>query len=306
MSVCVLAQPIDASGVRLLRDAGIEVLEAASPDPGVLVPLLADAVAVIVRNKGLPSAAMAAAPRLAVIGVHGTGTDAVDMETARERGIRVVNTPGTNAQSVAEHALGLMLAAARMTPAADRATRSGDFGYRERARGVELHGRRLGLWGYGRIAHALGTLGRALGMDVDVLSRHAGEEELARHGFRKVPTLDALLAGADVLSLHGLPEGRALIGAAEFARMRPGAILVNTARGALIDENALVDALGSGHLRGAALDVFTEEPLPAASPLCACPNLILTPHIGGSTQEALERTSLAVAEAVLRELGRAG
>lgn len=303
MSVCVLVQPIEASGVRLLREAGLEVREAPSPEPRALSPLLGDAVAVVTRNAGFSGPSMAVAPKLAVIGVHGTGTDRIDMGAAKARGIRVVNTPGTNADSVAEHALGLMLAVARTVPSADAATRAGDFGYRERVHGIELKGRCLGLWGYGRIARRLGVLARGLGVDVCVLTRHASSEDLAKEGFRKARDAETLLAEADVLSLHGVPAGKPLLGAAELARMRRGAILVNTARGSLVDEAALIGALASGHLRGAALDVFTQEPLSDADPLCRCPNLILTPHIGGSTQEALKRTSLAVAEAVLQALG---
>lgn len=301
-AVCVVVQPIEASGPRILRAAGVEVREAAAPDLATLAPLLADADAVVTRNAGFPAEAIAAAPRLAVIASHGTGVDRIDLAAAAARGIRVVNTPGTNARSVAEHALALMLAAARHVPAADAAIRAGDFAYRERVRGIELAGRTLGLWGYGETARRLAAIAGALGMRVLVHSAHASAADLAAEGLERASGAEVLLAEADILSLHTVPTGAPLLDAAALARMRTGAILVNTARGALVDETALVAALRMGALRAAALDVFAEEPLPPTSPLLHCPNLILTPHMGGSTEEALTRTSIAVAEAVLDAL----
>nr|WP_306228785.1 NAD(P)-dependent oxidoreductase [Aurantimonas sp. CSK15Z-1] len=300
-----MVQPIDPAGIRILRKAGLEVRSAATASLDCLAPLLGDADAVVTRNLGFPAAAMAAAPRLRVIGSHGTGTDHIDRAAAAARGIRIVNTPGTNAQSVAEHALGLMFAAARQIPTADAALRAGDAGFRERVGGLELQGRCLGLWGYGRIAERLGGLAQALGMRVMVLSAHADPAALGAAGMEAAPDPNTLLDVADVLSLHGVPAEAPLLGPAEFARLRQGAILINTARGALIDEAALVEALASGRLRAAALDVFRQEPLPVDSPLCRAPNLILTPHIGGSTEEALRRTGIAVAEAVVEALGAA-
>jgi phosphoglycerate dehydrogenase-like enzyme len=240
-----------------------------------------------------------------VIGSHGTGVDSIDLDAARARGIAVVNTPGSNARSVAEHALALMLAAARLLPQADREIRKGNFSWRLGAagRGIELSGRQLGLWGYGHIARHLGRIAQGIGMQVLALSAHATDAELAAGGARRAQDADELLAGSDVLSLHGVPGLAPLLGPEQLMRMRQGAILVNTARGALLDEAALVDALKTGHLRAAALDVFTREPLPATSPLIDCPNLILTPHIGGITAEAMQRTAEDVAMAVLRALG---
>ncbi|WP_028029434.1 NAD(P)-dependent oxidoreductase [Gemmobacter nectariphilus] len=304
MTRCLLVQPIDASGVAVLQAAGIEVL--AAPDTGhkVLAPLLADADVAITRNWGFPSAALALAPRLKVIGVHGTGMDRVDLAGARARGITVVNTPGANAPDVAELALGLMLAAARQLVAADASVRSGDGGWRQRNRGLGLGGRCLGLWGWGHVSRALVPMARGLGMRVLVLSAHADPAELAALGAERAVDAADLLAQADVLSLHGVPGPRPVIGAVELAALRPGAILVNTARGALIDEQALALALHSGHLGAAALDVTRDEPLPMDSPLLTCPNLTLAPHVGGNTGRALAVTAQAVARAVLEALGR--
>ncbi len=301
---CVIVQPIDEAGMALLRSAGVTVDHAPGTSLSDLAPLLATADAVITRNEGFSAEAMALAPRLRVIGSHGTGVDSIDLDAARARGIAVVNTPGSNARAVAEHALALMLAAARLLPQADREIRKGNFNWRLSAagRGIELSGRQLGLWGYGHIARRLGQIAQGLGMQVLALSAHATDAELAAEGIRRAQDANELLAESDVLSLHGVPGPTPLLGPEQFMRMRQGAILVNTARGALLDEAALVDTLKSGHLRAAALDVFTREPLPANSLLIDCPNLILTPHIGGITAEAMQSTARDVAIAVLRAL----
>lgn len=303
MTRCVLVQPIDASGVALLEGAGLEVVAAPETRLDALAPLLAGAEAVITRNWGFPAAALDLAPRLRVIGSHGTGVDRIDLPAARARGIRVVNTPGANAPDVAELALGLMLALARQIGAADASVRAGDAGWRLRGRGLGLGGRCLGLWGWGHVARALVPMAQGLGMRVLVLSAHADPGDLAARGIARARDAADLLAQADVLSLHAVPGPRPVLGAAQLAALRPGALVINTARGPLIDEAALASALQSGHLGGAALDVTAEEPLPMASPLRRCPNLILTPHIGGSTDRALAATAQAVARAVLEALG---
>ncbi len=301
---CLLVQPIDAAGIDLLQAGGIAVDLAPGTGLADLAPLLARADAVITRNHGLSAEAIALAPRLRVIASHGTGTDRIDITAARARGIAVVNTPGSNAQAVAEQALALLFAAARRLPQADAALRRGDFDWRltPAARGIELAGRKLGLWGYGHVARHLARMARGIGMEVAVLSSHAGPEALAAEGLAVARDAGALLAECDAISLHALPGPHPLIGAAELAAMRPGAILINTARGRLVDEVALARALTSGRLHAAALDVFVEEPLPPGSPLLNCPNLILTPHVGGTTAEALRRTAKAAARAVLAAL----
>ena len=301
MTDCVVVQPIAEPGLRLLEAAGLSTYVAPAPDLAVMQPYLASARAVITRNHGFSAAEIAAAPRLRVIVSHGTGTDSIETAAAAVRGIVVASTPGTNARSVAEHCLGLMLACAREIPAADRATRAGDFDFRLRQETVELAGRRLGLVGYGRIARLVGQLGRAFGMRVAAVSRRAGAEAMVADGVEPASGLDALCRSADILSLHGVPTGETLIDARRLALMKPGAILVNTARGALVDEAALVAALKAGRLRAAALDVFRTEP-PTDNRLLRCPNLILTPHMGGSAREALERTAIEAARKVVEIL----
>ncbi len=256
----------------------------------------------ITRNAGFPATAIAAAPRLAVIGSHGAGTDAIDRAAADARGIAILNTPGANARSVAELTMGLMLAAARGTVAADRAVRDGDEGFRARRTGIELHGRTLGLVGFGHVARHVAPLARAFGMEVIGVSRAFDDTAMAEAGVRRVADLETLLAQSDVVSLHAAGGRGLLIGAPELARMKSGALLVNTARGSLIDEPALAAALGEGRLAGAALDVTTIEPLPMESPLLAAPNLVLTPHLGGSTRAALDRTAEEIARRVVAAL----
>lgn len=295
---CLVTQPISESGISVLRDAGLKVFQARSANLDVMREPLSTARAVITRNWGFSAEAIAAAPHLRVIGSHGSGVDAIDLDAARVRGIIVINTPGTNALSVAEHSLGLMLACARSIPAADRAVRQADHGFRGLYRGVELSGRRLGLVGYGHVARHVTLLARALGMEIYVHSKHATTAEIARDGATEMRNLEDLLDVSDVLSLHGLPDKTQTIGAPELARLPEGAIVINTARGALLDANALAAALKRGDLLAAGLDVFAEEPLPVDSPLLQAPRLILTPHIGGSSAEALERTGIEVARKV--------
>lgn len=307
MTDCVIVQPIAAAGIDRLRAAGLSVFIAPGPALEDMAGPLATARAVITRNAGFSRRHIAAAPHLRVIGVHGTGTDRVDVQTARARGIAVLNTPGTNALAVAEHALALMLALAKALGPADAALRGGNFGFRDGAPVFELAGRRLGLLGWGRVARHLAGMGAALGMRVAVCSAHADGAELAALGIQSVADADRLCGMTDVLSLHGLAAAAPVIDARRIALMPPGALLINTARGALVDSAALVSALCGGRLGGAGIDVFATEPPPADDPLLApCPNLILTPHIGGSAQEALDRTALAVAGLVLERLQQEG
>lgn len=299
---CVILQPIADAGVRLLREAGLEVHVAGSPVLEALLPHLRRARAVITRNAGFPASAIAAAPDLLVIGSHGTGVDSIDVAFARQRGVQVVNTPGANARSVAELTFALILACARSIPAADRAVRADDRSYRYKDTAFELCGRTLGLVGFGRIARLVAQMGRGFGMTPVAWSQHSGAGEMERHGVEQVADIDELCARADVVSLHTLPVASARFDHGRIARMKPGAVLVNTARGSLVDETALAEALCEGRLAAAGLDVFLREPLPLDSPLLGAPNIVLTPHVGGATKEALERTAREIAEEVLRVL----
>jgi D-3-phosphoglycerate dehydrogenase len=263
---------------------------------------ISGAEAAITRNAGLDKAAMAAAPALRVLGNHGIGVDPVDVAYASEIGLPIVFTPYANVQSVAEHAVSLMLAVAKDIVRNDRAVRGGDIAYRYRGHFGELSGKTLGIVGFGRIGRRTAAIARAaFDMPVLVYSPSADPGMLADLGMQKAASLEALFASADVISLH-VPlraETRGLIGAEILHHARKGAILINTARGGLIDEPALIDALLAGRLAGAGLDVFASDAMAPDHPLLKCDNVILTPHTAGSTEECLKRTALQVVEQVL-------
>jgi phosphoglycerate dehydrogenase-like enzyme len=221
-------------------------------------------------------------PHLRLLSIWGTGTDNVDLTAAQRHRVTVTNTPGVSAASVAEHALALMLAVARGIPAQDAAVRGGSW---PRGQGIELYGKTLGLIGLGAIGRQFAQIGRGIGMRVIAWTMHPNPAL----GVELVE-FEQLLRTSDVVSLHVRlsPETQGMLGVREFGRMKPGAILVNTARGAIVDEAALIEALSTRRIAGAGLDVFATEPLPAGHPLTALSNVVLTPHSAGITPEALE------------------
>ncbi|MDQ0393878.1 hydroxyacid dehydrogenase [Labrys monachus] len=295
MESCLIVQPIHDAGPALLREAGLRPFTPQEAQPADW----ADCVAAITRNAGFTAQQMDACPRLRVVGVHGVGTDAVDIVHADRSGIVVVNTPGTNTLSVAEHAIALMFALAKRIPASDQATRQGDFAFKFRGGLVELQGLTFGIVGMGNIGRATAALAHALGMRVLALSRRS--DDVGLPGIERVTTLDELLAASDVVSLH-LPataQTVGLIGRRELGLMRRSAFLINTGRGAVIDEPALIEALAAGTIAGAGLDVFASEAMPADYPLLALPNVVLTPHSAASTEASLRRMAIAVAQGVL-------
>ncbi len=264
-----------------------------------ILPLIADCDAVITRDHGLSAAAFAGGQQLRVVVVHGTGHDAVDKAAAAAQSVLVCNTPGANARSVSELALGLLLAAARRIPAADRAERAGVTGFREAASFSELSGKTALIVGWGAIGSGLGQmLATAFGMRVMVYSPRGDVPP----PFERVERLEDALPLADAISLHTplRPETRHLMNAERLALVKSGAILVNTGRAGLIDEAALTAALASGHLGAAALDVY-EHGAPTG-PLAAFPNVIFTPHLGATTEEALRRVAEGAAGHVIAAL----
>ena len=224
----------------------------------------------------------AACPKLRLVSVWGTGLDHVDLPAAARHGVTVTNTPGVSARSIAEHTLALLFAVARRIPQIDGSVRGGAW---ERGAFIELYGKTCGIVGYGAIGREFARLARGIGMNVQIWTMHPASYP----GVEFVP-LEELYRTSDVVSLHLRlsPETQNFVGAAQFALMKAGAILINTARGAIVDETAMTEALTTGRLRGAGLDVFATEPLPAAHPLTALPNVVLTPHCAGITPEAVE------------------
>lgn len=267
-------------------------------DPAELVAALDGVDAVLAGHEAYTADVLAAAPRLRVVVRAGVGYDNVDVEAAARAGVVVCNLPGVNANAVAEYTVGLLLTAARHLVASAASVRDGGW---LRADGHELRGATLGLVGHGATARALVPLARAFGMTV--LCTSGVPEHRREPGVRFVGLPD-LLAGSDYVSLHTAltPRTRHLVDAAALRLMRPTAVLVNTARGGLVDEPALADAVRSGRLAGAVLDVVAEEPLPAASPLRDVPGITVLSHLAGQTAEARAATGRDGAAEVVRAL----
>lgn len=238
-----------------------------------------------------------ATPTLKIIAKHGAGIDSVDLEAATERGIPVVNAGGANADPVAEYAISVMMTLAREVPRLDRALRAGKW-EKGTYMGREFRGRKLGLIGFGQIGRRVATMAAALGAQVIVYSRTRKD---AVEGVQWETDLDRLLGSVDILSLHCplTDQTRGLIGRRELALMKPDAILVNTARGPVVDEVALTEALTTGKLAAAALDVFAEEPTDPKNPLLQLPNVIVTPHVSAMTIEAMTRMGTSAANQIL-------
>ncbi|ATA25316.1 phosphoglycerate dehydrogenase [Brenneria goodwinii] len=304
MSICVIAQPIHPVGGERLKAAGVNVVYPREPGLAALADVIGTADAVIVRDH-FPAQLIDAAPNLRVIANHGTGTDKIDVAYAHAAGIPVAYTPDANVRAVAEHALMLMLATARRAAAADAATRSGNWRFKYDVEMLSLYDKTLGIVGWGRTGRLLARMAaQALGMRVLAWSPRAGDDEFAAFGVQRMESLEALLREADVVSLHRplRADTARTLDAAALAYMKPDAIVINTSRGGLIDEAALVAALSRGRLFGAGLDVFEHEPLPTESPLCGLPNVLLTPHVAGSSREALIATASQCAQQVIDAL----
>ena len=302
-TVAVL-DPISATGIRpLIEDGEFDVLQTADWSHDRLGDALAAADAIIVRSRTtVDRALLERAPRLRVIGRAGVGVDNIDLAAATERGVAVINAPEGNTVSAAEHTMALIMAVARKVVTADRSVRDGEWS-RSRLAGTELRGKILGLVGAGRIGGEVARRARAFGMKVLVHDPYLTEERARKLGGAAVPLAD-LMERADVLTLH-VPltdSTRGMISTAELRQMKPGALLVNVARGGVVDEVALAEALAEGEIAGAALDVFEHEPLAKDSPLRGAPNLVLTPHLGASTTEAQELIATEIAEGIRRAL----
>jgi D-3-phosphoglycerate dehydrogenase len=295
----VVADDLPASALELLRaEPGWQVDAKTGRAPSELLEAVADADALLVRSATKVTAALLkAAPRLRIVGRAGTGVDNIDVTAASARGILVVNAPGANSISVAEHACALMLALARGIPAADRAMKDRKW-EKKRFVGTELRGKTLGIAGLGRIGQEVAQRARPFGMRVvahDPFLSHEIAESLGV----ELMSFDEVCASADFLTLH-LPataETTHLLDDARFAQIKPGLRLINTARGELIDEGALKRAIEQGVVAAAALDVFEREP-PADWSLAQMPQVVATPHIAASTEEAQEQVGLDTAAAV--------
>ena len=302
----IVTEPINLKGVEYLREKGVEVVEL---PPGSqeedLLDRVGDADGLITRGSiKVTRDMMERSTRLRVVGVHGIGCDHVDLKAAEELMKVVCNTPDALTVTVAEMAMALTLTAVRNVVAADKAVRAGQWNrkYGDLI-GLELAGKTVGVVGLGRIGAATAKRLKAFDAEVVYWSRTRKPEAEEELGIRWME-LDELLRRSDIISLHlpGTAETHHIIGERELGLMKAGVIIVNTARGRVIDEEALIRVLKSGKIRAAALDVFEKEPLPVDSPLRTMDNVILTPHLGASNLEGMQRMAVQVAEGVYKVL----
>ena len=302
----VVTEPIHPAGVELLVENGVNVVQLPPGSNEHTLQAEAPRVTGLIPRGGIKitRAFMESSPGLKAVGVHGIGCDHVDLSAARELGKVVLNTPYALAESVAEMAIALMLSMTRRIVSADKAVRSGEWNRKyEDLMGVEIMGKTVGIIGLGKIGTAIARRLKSFGVRLVYHSRTRKEEVEAETGIVKVGFED-LLGRSDIisLSLPYSPETHHLISEREIAAMKDGVYIVNTARGRIIDQQALVEALEAGKVAGAALDVFEEEPLDPGSPLASMDNVILTPHLAASSEEAMRRMAVQAAEGVLKVL----
>lgn len=294
-------RPIHADAIALMRSAGatVEVLDPVTPVS--LAARIPEADAITVRLTRIDAALISRATRLRIVARHGVGYDAVDVPALTARGIPLTITPEANAGSVAEHALMLMLACARRVTGYDQRLRALSWGIAPDLPTVDLAGRTVLVIGFGRIGTRVARLCAAFGMRVLVSDPAVPWNTIKGLGHTPVEDLRSALAESDIVTLHcpGSAENRDMVDAGFLAAMRPGAMLINTARGTLVDEHALAASLRGGHLSVAGLDVFEEEPAVAANPLLGLSNVILTPHSAAGTAEGMRRMAMSCAESIL-------
>src|SRR6266566_4330576 len=291
----LIADSISARGLEeLSRDNALEAVVKTHLKEADLVNIIPEFSAIIVRSETKVTAnILNAAKNLRAVGRAGVGVDNVDVDTATRRGVVVLNAPGGNTISTAEHAFSLLLCVARKIPQADATVRSGSWD-RKNLEGVELYNKTLGIIGLGRIGSELSRRAIAFGMRVLAYDPYLSATRARSLQVELVDELDDLLTNSHFISLHTplTAETHHIVDLARLQKTKRGVRIINCARGGLVDEAALVQALQDGHVAGAALDVFETEPLPADSPLHAAPNVVLTPHLGASTVEAQESVGI--------------
>lgn len=294
-------RPIHPEAIQAMRDGGctVEILE--DPTPASMAEALPRAEAITVRLTPITRDVIAQAGKLQIVARHGVGYDAVDVPALTERGIPLTITPEANAVSVAEHAMMLMLSVARRVTGYDANMRKPIWGTTPALPTIDLAGRTLLIVGFGRIGSRVAKRAAAFEMKVLVSDPKVPRNTIRGLGYEPVKDMSEALARADIVTLHcpSNAETRDMVNAQFLAQMKPGASLVNTARGTLVVEDALVAALKSGHLAAAGLDVFYEEPVTTQLALMGLPNVILTPHSAAGTAESMRRMALSCAESIL-------
>jgi len=298
--VLVLGKIVDA-GLEILRAApDVEYIELPQHAPN-LMEHVPDADAIIVRMTAITEEVVAAAPKLKIVARHGVGFEKVDVPALTAKGIPLALVGNVNALAVAEHTLAMMLTVAKKFLPYDKATRTGNFGISDSFSATELSGKTILLAGFGRIGQEVAQRCKAFGMDVLIADPFVQAADVEAAGYRFTGDFKAALPEVDWVSIHipKTPETENFIAAPEMAAMKEGAYLVNVSRGGMVDEAALYEALKSGHLRGAALDVFEPEPPGVDNPLFELDNFLASPHCGAFTEECAQRMSSACAHNVL-------
>lgn len=298
-----IPQAVAREGVDFLLERGYGIVRGDSPDPETFRREAADCDGVLLRTTPCPGEALAAAKRLRIVARHGVGCDNIDVAAAERLGIWVTNTPQALSDSVAEFTLAAMLAAAKKIPQCSAALYAGDYFYKNAHKGMDLSGRTLGIVGFGRIGRALAKKAR-WGLDMEVLAYSRSLRQEQAPDYVTACGLEELLGRADIVTLH-IPGGganRNLFDASRFAQMKDGAVLVNVARGEVVDEGALVQALEGGKLSFAVLDVQRTEPIETDSPLLGRRDILLTPHMASNTEECMARMALHAAQQIHKVL----
>ncbi len=298
---CVVLGLIPPAGVERLRAAGVEVDIVPAPSTVDVAAKVAGADAIIARTSPITAALVAAAPRLRIVARYGVGYDNIDVPALTRRRIPLATIGDVNAMPVAEQTFALLLTLSRRVIAYDAASRDGSWKLRDSLTIWELAAKTIAIVGLGRIGKAVAKRSLAFDMKVVAVDPAVSEAVMASLGVRRVASLREALGQADIVTLH-LPLSdatRNLLGAAELAAMKPGSVLINAARGGIVDEAALAAALRSGHLAGAGVDVLAQEPPPADHPLLGLDNLVISPHCAALTAECAIRMSLTCAENVL-------
>ena len=303
----LVSDPLSERAVAILRETpGLHVEERRGLSEAELLPLVSDIDAWVVRGATkVTRRLIEAAPKLRWVARAGAGIDNIDGAAARERGVGVLNVPGANAVAVAELVFGLLLGLFRQIPAADRSLKRGEWD-KSRFKGRELRGKTIGIVGLGQIGRAVAQRARAFEMKCVGYDPLIDGDTMRDLGVEPLP-LNDLLPRSEILTLHVplAPETKSMIGPAEIARLPRGSVLVNAARGGLVDEAAVLTALDQGHLAGAVFDVFAEEP-PRSSPLPLRDNVVATPHIGAATVEAQEKVGEEIVRLLLGKLRESG
>ncbi len=296
----LIAGKVHPAGLAVLEGAGdftYDYVEEVS-EPSY-APLIGKADALVIRTQPLSAATIAAAPRLKIVSRHGVGYNSVDVSALNAHKIPLCIVGDTNSLSVAEHAMMLLLACAKRAIRADRAVRGGAWNWRNRLEPTEVTGKRLLILGFGRSGRHLARMAQGFGMQVRAFDPFVAERGWPEGAVSPVAKLNEGLGWADFISVNVPKAGKPLLGPEEFAELRPGAVLVNTARGGIVDETALAAALADGRVGAAGLDVFDDEPPPGDHPLFAFDQVLLTPHVAGLTREAGERMAVASVQNVV-------